>query len=420
MRGHDDGGMNMEQARTARGGVAVSAPLCIAVAIIVALGTLAGCRTVDTRLVNYAGYTLQPVQYSRLNGWSDDNLAEVLPALRETCNIYRSSEPSQPLGLGGRAGVVGDWLLPCDTVLSAGEDPEALRAAFQEAFQPYRVIEVEVPEALITGYYEPFVNATRRSTAGYTYPILMRPNDMVELQAEDLPEDWPLQTNTGRVVDWGMEPYYDRGAIVDGALAGRNLELGFVDDPLALYIMQEAGAGIIVYGDGTATRVVADGDNGYAPSSMVRVLISRGVLPREGARWGDAVDWMRQQPDRGASAIQLDQRYVFFKTTNAAEVVGPQGFALTPGRSLAVDTRLLPIGLPAWIDTGVTTSSNFRIQRMVVTQDDDPSVEGFSAGAVYWGTGEEAVEAAETMSGVGRLFLFLPAQVSELQIETAD
>jgi len=47
---------------------------------------------------------------------------------------------------------------------------------------------------------------------------------------------------------------------------------------------------------------------------------------------------------------------------------GPQGVALTPGRSIAVDPRSVPYGTPVWIDTTEPLSSR-PLQRLVLAQD---------------------------------------------------
>ena len=47
--------------------------------------------------------------------------------------------------------------------------------------------------------------------------------------------------------------------------------------------------------------------------------------------------------------MRANRSYVFFRVLPGAPV-GAAGVELTPGRSLAVDTRFLPFGLPLWLD----------------------------------------------------------------------
>nr|AIA84907.1 MltA [uncultured Gluconacetobacter sp.] len=65
--------------------------------------------------------------------------------------------------------------------------------------------------------------------------------------------------------------------------------------------------------------------------------------------------WLEAHPERAKSIMDANPSYVFFKVTPelAAEdgPPGALGVSLTPGHSIAVDRRYLPLGAPVWLST---------------------------------------------------------------------
>jgi membrane-bound lytic murein transglycosylase A len=98
--------------------------------------------------------------------------------------------------------------------------------------------------------------------------------------------------------------------------------------------------------------------------------------------------------------------YVFFREIEGDGPLGSEGVVLTPGRSLAVDRRFVPLGVPVFLDAGDG------IQRLMVAQDTGGAISGPVRGDVFWGTGAEAEARAGPMKARGRYFLLLPKGVS--------
>jgi membrane-bound lytic murein transglycosylase A len=86
--------------------------------------------------------------------------------------------------------------------------------------------------------------------------------------------------------------------------------------------------------------------------------------------------------------------------------------ALTPGRSLAVDPRFMPLGAPVWLDT-TWPGEDRPLQRLMVAQDTGGAIKGPVRGDFFWGFGEEALHWAGRMKQTGRYYLFLPKAVAE-------
>lgn len=398
----------MRTASTALGGLLLSAGIL-----------LAGC-TVDPnqRLVAYGGFRLEPTKYEDLPGWQDDALLDAVPALLRSCEVFVNGDPNRSLGLAGRGGTYRDWVQPCRalaaTPFASGSD---VRAVLEREFRLFRITQTSAREGYVTAYAEATVRASLRRTDYYRYPIYAPPPEMLEVDSEEMGDDWPGQVARAHVVDFQMQPYYNRADIEGGALDGRGLEIAWADDILDLFALHQQGEGVVVLDTGERRRIEAVTDNGHPRGSILRTLIARDILPREGASWGAARTWLAANPSEAANMMRLDTRYAFFGWSGE-EAGGPSGalgVPLTPGRSLAVDINLLPLGVPVWIDVAGLTPGVERIRRLTVAQDIEAGVAGFISGALFLGAGSEALEAAEVMNSAGRMYVLLPYQVTGFQ-----
>ena len=80
---------------------------------------------------------------------------------------------------------------------------------------------------------------------------------------------------------------------------------------------------------------------------------------------------------------------------------------MTPGRSIAVDRRYIPLGLPVWVDTTDPLDGS-PLQRLMLAQDVGGAIRGPVRGDVFFGWGAEAEARAGRMRQPGRLFVLLP------------
>ena len=103
-------------------------------------------------------------------------------------------------------------------------------------------------------------------------------------------------------------------------------------------------------------------------------------------------------------------RYVFFRLIDGEGPIGAAGVPLTAGRSLAVDPRFVPLGIPLWLDTSEPDGRPLR--RLMVAQDSGTAIKGPVRGDVYWGSGEAAFAKAGRMRSRGSYYLLLPRQRS--------
>ncbi len=112
--------------------------------------------------------------------------------------------------------------------------------------------------------------------------------------------------------------------------------------------------------------------------------------------------------------------FVFFRERHGMGPLGTQGAVLTPGRSLAVDRRHVPLGVPVWLDIMAPSpdpgAPDRRLRRLVVAQDTGGAISGPIRGDVFWGFGVEAESIAGRMKHRGRYYLLLPRTVAERRL----
>jgi membrane-bound lytic murein transglycosylase A len=210
-----------------------------------------------------------------------------------------------------------------------------------------------------------------------------------------------------------FRPYWDRKEIERGALAGRSLELLWVDDAVALFFLQIQGSGRVTLPDGTFVRVGYDGQNGHDYTAIGRILIERGELTKEAVSLQSIRAWLAAHPERAEELLHQNRSFVFFRVLGGGAPEGASGVELTPGRSLAVDDAFLPYGVPLFLDSTTPAIAELGraeapLRRLVVAQDTGGAIVGPVRGDLFFGPGREAEELAGRMKQPLRYWLLLP------------
>ena len=357
--------------------------------------------------------TLRPVGFDALPGWGDDSLPAAFAAFRRSCPRIAAGDPATPVGQGVAARPRGLWAGACAAAERVPPaDIAAIRQYFETRFEPFLVQGDQGPEGLFTGYFEAALRASRTADARYPVPIYGRPADHVTVDLRKFGADLPAERISGRVVAGSLEPYPTRGDIQAGAVRGPVLFWG--TDPVSVFLLHVQGSGRLTLPDGSVARVGYAADNGRPYASIGRALIDRGALPEGGANWPAIDAWVRANPAEASALLAANPRYIFFRELSAAELspdlgpVGALGVPLTPGHSLAVDRRFMPLGAPVWLDTTWPNTPDRPLRRLMVAQDTGGAIKGTVRGDFFWGTGEAALREAGRMRSRGRYFLLLP------------
>ena len=340
--------------------------------------------------------TFQAADWSALPDWEADNLAESLPALLASCGSLKS----QP-----------EWKSVCAVAAQIpGEDPGAVRQFFESSFVPYAVHNADgSTEGLVTGYYEPLLRGSRTPSKMYRFPLYGVPDDLLVV---DLAETQPTLKGMrlrGRLQGNKVVPYYTRAEIERGEAAVRGREILWVDDAVELFFLQVQGSGRIKLPNGEIVRIGFAEHNGQPYKSIGRVLVERGELPQDKASMQGIKQWGKQNPELLSLLLQQNPAFVFFREmpSSSPGPVGALGVALTPGRSIAVDASVVPLGAPVFLSSSWPLSAR-PLNRIVLAQDTGSAIKGAVRADFFWGFGDEAGQIAGRMRQSGRMWVLYP------------
>ena len=340
------------------------------------------------------------VSFADLPGWNTDIHTPALVAFMKSC------PPMVRRGVRGY-GDVAVWREICKQARTvAANDHQGARRFFERNFYPAAVTGNDGPTGLITGYYEPELRGARQRSGPFNVPLHVRPPDLVTVSLGRFRDDLKGKQIAGRVVRGRLVPYPDRAGIERGALKNRKLELVWVDSAADAFFLHIQGSGRIRLPDGSIMRVGYAGTNGHPYTAIGRELIARGAVPREKISMQAIRGWLAANPADGARLMRTNKSYVFFRELTGDGPLGAQGVVLTPERSLAVDRRLLPLGLPVWLDTAEPDGTPFR--RLMVAQDTGGAIRGAVRADVFWGPGARAADRAGKMKSPGRYWFLIP------------
>ncbi len=338
---------------------------------------------------------LQEARWEDVKGWGADNLVEARGALIESCTVLAR----QPL-----------WSAACEEARALPAENAALRAFFEARFRPWRVVNPDAStEGLVTGYYEPLLRGSSERSKSFSHAIYGVPDDLLVV---DLGELYPEMKNfrlRGRLDGRKVVPYWSRAELTPQAPALAGKALLWVADPIELFFLQVQGSGRVELADGRRVRVGYADQNGHPYQSIGRWLVEQGELKLEQASMQGIQAWARANPKRLNELLNTNPSFVFFRELpdSGGGPIGALGVPLTPGRSIAVDPRAVPLGAPVFLATTLPLSEQ-PLQRLVMAQDTGGAIKGAVRADFFWGFGAEAGARAGRMRQRGEMWVLLP------------
>lgn len=175
---------------------------------------------------------------------------------------------------------------------------------------------------LFTGYFSPVMELRHQANEIYKYPVYGKP---------DCENDCPT-----------------RSEIYAGALSGQGLELGYAANRIDPFLMEVQGSGFVHFEDDDTLEYFAyGGKNNKAYVSIGRVLIERGLVPREKMSMKAIKEWVTANDDATVrELLEQNPSFVFFSPRADAPVTGSAGVPLLPMASVAGDRAIFPMGTP--------------------------------------------------------------------------
>ena len=306
--------------------------------------------------------------YDQLLGWERDNHSAALQAFLLSCPDISAKE----------------WAPLCAL---AKTNPNA-KTYFETFFTP--VIVKPGAKGLFTGYFEPELNGSRRRQGKFQNPIYKTPT------SDTFPDGMPTRLE-----------------IDNGALAGKGLEIAWVDDPVEAYYLHIQGSGRINFSDGTFIRVGYAGENGHIYRSAAREMVRAGEIEMAQASIEGIRRFVQNNPQRGRELLQHNDSFVFFRELkNHDEALGPMGALdrpITALRTVAVDPRYTQMGAPVWVEKG----GQFALRQLFIAQDVGSAIKGPQRADIFFGTGDLAGKLAGQTKNGGRMVVLLPNAIAK-------
>jgi len=340
-------------------------------------------KTVKTK-----NLTLNQISFAQLPGWREADVKKSLAAFQLSCKTFLKQDPSHPVGSQDIKLQAKDWHPACGAALPIKSiDETTARIFFEKWFYPIEFAKRKSIRGLFTGYYMPQLKGNLTRTALYNTPIYGLPYQTRHLSN------------------------YTREQIDKGALGKMAPVLAWINSPIERLFLEIEGAGIVHLSNGKILYLGYAGENGAPYTSIGSVLIKKGILTKDNASKRVIKEYLESQPNKANTLLHKNKSFVFFQSLKKSMALGAQGMGLTPGYSLAVDKKWVPLGAPLWLTTKIPDKKNNddkQFKRLMIAQDTGGAIKGLMRGDIYWGSSEKAAYLGEHMKNEGHYWLFLP------------
>ena len=320
-----------------------------------------------------------------------------LASFRESCPRLLTRTDSSGLTQGA------DWQAAC---AAAPTWPVSDAPRFFEQF--FETAKVGDGNAFVTGYFEPDIAGVRVRQPGFDVPVYAVPPDLIRAKEGEAPPAPSGQQPLGRYDAGGLfVPYFERGEIEDGALAGKGLEIAWAADPIEFFFLQIQGSGRLRAPDGSVMRIGYAGQNGREYAGIGSLMRARGLIGAGPGQYPGSmqglIQYLRDFPVEGRALMRENKSWIFFKELTGDGPLGALNVPVRAQSSVATDPRFVPLGAPVWLVLDRAEANG-----LWVAQDTGGAIKGANRFDSFWGAGDQARLIAGGMSGRGQALLFLP------------
>lgn len=363
------------------------------------------------------------LQQERLVFADDMDRDSLRQALQQSLSYIQRQPPQRLFPLGERqvsAALLVQTLQAFQHIIDTAQTTEALQQALHEQFEVVQSVGRNgLGEVLFTGYYEITLEGSPVQRPDFPYPLYTRPPDLQEVDSSTLTSRAPGERIQVRYERGRAVPYFTRQEIdAEGRLRGRGLELLWLRNPVDGFFLHVQGSGQIRFPTGEVRRVNYAASNGHPYTSLGKILLDEGKIPRHAMSLQGLRQYFRTYPEDTARLLQRNLRYIFFRQAEQPPV-GNLGFVLVPGRSIATDQRVFPAGGLALVQMqqpllnaqGAITGW-YPVSRFVLNHDTGSAIVGPGRVDLFWGSGARAEMGAGHMQHPGQMFFLVKRQAS--------
>jgi len=361
---------------------------------------------------------MTPVSWWRAGAPADDmEFREMATAARQSLEYYKKLPQDVAFFLGPDRVSALDMVVTLQNFLliiendSLSFDQKIER--IKRDFVLYRSVGAGGGKVLVTGYYEPILSCRLAVDETFRFPLYRKPDDIIEIDLTQFGTGFPKDKLFGRLDGKKIIPYYSREEIDQKKmLSGKGLEILWCTDIIDIYVLQVQGSGKVDLGDGNIMSVLYDGQNGRPYKSIGKYLIDTGAMTKENMSMQAVREYLRSHPEKLNEILRQNQSYVFFRLDTGPSL-GNIGVPLTPGRSIATDSKLFPKGALGMLAAQKPVIENGVIKswapftRFVMNQDTGGAIKGPGRVDLFFGQGPEAELSAGNLQHEGELYFLV-------------
>ncbi len=330
---------------------------------------------------------LEKTNFSQLKNWQNDQHNQAIIAYTKSCTLNKKILTAEIFKSVPKAVIKAELIKICQLAKQTN-NPQKF---FEENFTPFLVTDKKGERGLFTGYYEVELEGSIVKTNKYKHPVYLHSK----------------KVNTK----------IPRSEIEKGALHGKKLEIAYVADKAGLFFMHIQGSGKIRIAKDSYIKLGYAGQNGYPYFAIGNYLTKNNLVDRNKVSAESIMQWLNDNPHKAAKVMNLNESYVFFTKRKEHHPVGAMGVEVTPMRSLAVDRRFIPLGLPLWLETSYPRENKQAklkpFHRLMIAQDVGGAIKGVIRGDVFFGSTKQAERYAWYMANMGRYFILVPKELAK-------
>lgn len=349
---------------------------------------------------------LKPAKWEDIDGLMQDDLSAAWDAWLQSCStLSNQSAKNKP-----------QWQTACSVAKTLTKPNSATIIAYLTTqFDVYSATSAEGENTgLITGYYEPLLQGSRKQSEQYPYPLYAQPKDIITVELADIYPELKFKRIRGKLVDTKqgtkkLVPYITRAEIETSPSPLAGTEIVWINDIIDVFFLHIQGSGLVNLDNGQQLHVGYADQNGHAYNSIGRLLIERGDLTPDQASMQGIKNWARNNLSQLRDLLNSNPSYVFFRELPAGlpGPLGALGVPITAERSLAIDPKYIPLGAPLFLSTTQPNSAT-PLKRLMVAQDTGGAIKGGVRADFFWGAGEAAGKQAGAMKQQGKIWVLLP------------
>ena len=320
--------------------------------------------------------------FSHLPNWKNENYNEALDSFINSCKTKRTKKLYTQL---------------CKDALKTKNS----KIFLENNFTPFEINTKDAKtDGLLTGYYEAQLYGSLNKTDIYRYPIYKTPKDLITVNLSSIYPKLKNYRLRGRIVDNKLVPYYKRSE-----LDKINSEIiCYVDSKIDLFFLEIQGSGRVILPNGKTIFISYANQNGHKYKAIGRYLLDLGEIKRKDISLQSIKSWLDKNPSRVDEVLNYNKSLVFFSKSNKS-ATGALGIELTPTRSIAVDTKYIPLGSMLYLNSKI---GDDKFNHIVLAQDVGGAIKGEIRADLFLGYGEKASEKAGKLKSKLKLWILLP------------